>query len=66
VTLCKIATQVKQDKDRILLQLPSACPVQALLPRGTTLLYVGPLPVEDTSGEGSWLGLGFLPGRKEL
>jgi Transposase DDE domain group 1 len=49
VTLFKIALQVKQYKDRILLHLPSACPVQALLHRITVLLYVVPLPVENTS-----------------
>jgi hypothetical protein len=49
VTLFKIATQVKQYKGRILLHLPSACPVQALLQRVTALLYVVPLPVENTS-----------------
>jgi DDE family transposase len=49
VTLFKIATQVKQYKDRILLHLPRACPVQALLHRVTALLYVVPLPVENTS-----------------
>ena len=49
VTLFKIAAQVKQYKDRILLHLPSACPVQALLHRITALLYVVPLPVENTS-----------------
>src|SRR5262249_14612261 len=31
LTLFKVAAQVKQDKDRILLPLPSACPVKALL-----------------------------------
>jgi Transposase DDE domain group 1 len=30
ITLFKIATQIKQYKDRILLHLPSSCPVQAL------------------------------------
>jgi hypothetical protein len=49
VTLFKIAAQVKQYKDRILLHLPRACPVQALLHRITALLYVVPLPVENTS-----------------
>ena len=49
VTLFKIATQVKQYKDRLLLHLPSACPVQALLHRVTALLYVVPLPVGNTS-----------------
>jgi hypothetical protein len=49
LTLFKIAAQVKQYKDRILLHLPSACPVQALLHRVTALLYVVPLPVGNTS-----------------
>jgi hypothetical protein len=49
LTLFKIAAQVKQYKDRILLHLPSACPVKALLQRVTTLLYVVPLPVGNTS-----------------
>jgi hypothetical protein len=49
LTLFKGATQVKQYKDRILLHLPSACPVQALFPRGTALLSVLPLPVGHTS-----------------
>ena len=38
LTLFKIATQVKPYKDRILLHLPSACPVKALLHRVTALL----------------------------
>jgi hypothetical protein len=49
VTLFKIAAQVKQYKDRILLHLPSSCPVKALLQRVTTLLYVVPTPVGNTS-----------------
>jgi hypothetical protein len=49
LTLFKIAAQVKQDKDRILLHLPSACPGQALLQRVTAWLYVVPLPVGHTS-----------------
>ncbi len=49
LTLFKIAAQVKQSKDRILLHLPSACPMQALLHRVTALLYVVPLPVGNTS-----------------
>ena len=49
LTLFKIAAQVKPYKDRIVLHLPSACPVQALLHRVTALLYVVPLPVEHTS-----------------
>jgi hypothetical protein len=49
VTLFKIAVQVKQYKDRILLHLPTSCPVKALLQRVTALLYVVPLPVGNTS-----------------
>lgn len=49
VTLCKIAAQVKQYKDRILLHLPSSCPVKALLSRVTTWLYAVPVPVGNTS-----------------
>jgi Transposase DDE domain group 1 len=49
LTLFKIAAQVKQYKDRILLHLPSACPVTALLHRVTALLYAVPLPVGNTS-----------------
>jgi hypothetical protein len=49
LTLCKIATQIKQYKDRILLHLPSSCPVKALLHRVTTLLYAVPEPVCNTS-----------------
>ena len=29
LTLCKVATQITQYKDRLLLHLPSACPVKA-------------------------------------
>jgi hypothetical protein len=49
VTLFKIATQVKQYKDRLLLHLPSSCPVKALLQRVTTLLCAVPVPVGNTS-----------------
>ena len=49
VTLCKIAVQVKQYKDRILLHLPSSCPVKALLHRVTALLCAVPAPVCNTS-----------------
>ena len=49
LTLFKVATQVKQYKDRILLRLPSSCPVKALLQRVTTLLCVVPAPVCNTS-----------------
>jgi hypothetical protein len=49
LTLFKIATQIKQYKDRILLHLPSSCPVKALLHRVTTLLCTVPAPVCNTS-----------------
>jgi hypothetical protein len=49
LTLFKVATQIKQYKDRILLHLPSACPVKALLQRVTTLLCAVPVPVCNTS-----------------
>jgi hypothetical protein len=49
LTLFKIATQIKQYKDRILLHLPSSCPVKALLHRVTTLLCAIPQPVCNTS-----------------
>jgi Transposase DDE domain group 1 len=49
VTLFKIATQVRQYKDRILLHLPSSCPVKALLHRVTALLCAVPVPVDNTS-----------------
>jgi Transposase DDE domain group 1 len=49
LTLFKIATQVKQYKDRILLHLPSSCPVKALLQRVTTLLYIVPALTCNTS-----------------
>jgi hypothetical protein len=49
LTLFKVAAQVKQYKDRILLHLPSACPVKALLYRVTTLLCAIPEPVCNTS-----------------
>jgi hypothetical protein len=49
LTLFKVATQVKQYKDRILLHLPSSCPVKALVRRVTALLSVVPLPVRNTS-----------------
>ena len=37
--LFKIATRVKQYKDRVLLHLPSACPVKALLTQVCRQLY---------------------------
>ena len=49
LTLFKVATQVKQYKDRILLHLPTSCPVKALLERVTTLLGAVPVPVMNTS-----------------
>ena len=49
LTLFKIATQIKQYKDRILLHLPSSCPVKVLLHRITTLLCAVPVPVSNTS-----------------
>jgi hypothetical protein len=49
LTLFKIATQIKQYKDRILLHLPSSCPVKALLYRVTALLCAVPEPVCNTS-----------------
>jgi hypothetical protein len=48
-TLFKVATQIKQYKDRILLHLPSSCPVKALLHRVTALLSAVPLPLVNTS-----------------
>jgi Transposase DDE domain group 1 len=49
LTLFKVATQIKQYKDRILLHLPSSCPIKALLYRVTTLLCAVPEPVCNTS-----------------
>src|SRR5712691_10504163 len=49
LTLFKIATQIKQYKDRILHHLPSSCPVKALLHRVTALLGAVPEPVCNTS-----------------
>jgi hypothetical protein len=47
--LCKIAAQIKQYKDRMLLHWPSSCPVKALLQRVTALLCAVPAPVCNTS-----------------
>jgi hypothetical protein len=47
--LFKGATQIKQYKDRILLPLPSSCPVKALLHRVTALLSAVPAPRMNTS-----------------
>lgn len=49
LTLFKVATHVKQYKDRILLHLPTSCPVKALLHRVTTLLTAIPVPALNTS-----------------
>jgi hypothetical protein len=49
LTLFKVATQVKQYKDRILLHLPTSCPVKTLLHRVTTLLSTVPVPALNTS-----------------
>jgi len=49
LTLFKVATQVKQYTGRILLHLPSSCPLKALLHRVTTLLSLVPLPAVNTS-----------------
>ena len=49
LTLFKIATQIKQYKDRMLLHLPSSCPVKALLQRVTTLLCAVSEPLCNTS-----------------
>src|SRR5919109_990039 len=49
LTLFKVATQVKQYKDRLLLHLPTSCPVKALLHRVTTLLSAVPVPALNTS-----------------
>ena len=48
-TLCKVATPVKQYQDRLLLHLPTSCPVKALLRRVTTLLTALPVPALNTS-----------------
>jgi hypothetical protein len=49
LTLFKVATQVNQYKDRILLPLPTSCPVKALLHRVTTLRTALPVPALNTS-----------------
>ena len=49
LTLFKVATQVKQYKDRILLHLPSSCPVKGLLHRVTALLSAISVPALNTS-----------------
>ena len=49
LTLFKVATQGKQYKDRLLLHLPTSCPVKTLLARVTTLLAAVPVPALNTS-----------------
>lgn len=49
LTLFKVAAQVKQYKDRILLHLPSSSPVKALLSRVTGLLSAVPPPLVNTT-----------------
>jgi hypothetical protein len=49
LTLFKVATPIKQYKDRILLHLPSSCPVKALFHRVTALWSAVPLPLVNTS-----------------
>jgi hypothetical protein len=49
LTLCKGATQVKQYKDRLLLHLPTSCPVKAFWARVTALLSAVPVPALHTS-----------------
>src|SRR4029077_10234433 len=48
LTLFKVAAQVKQYKDRILLHLPTSCPVQALLYRIPGVLSAVPAPIVTT------------------
>jgi hypothetical protein len=49
LTLCNVATHVKQSKDRMLLPLPTSCPVKALWHRVTALLCAVPVPALHTS-----------------
>ena len=49
LTLFKVAAHVKQYKDRMLLHLPTSCPVKALLQRVTALLTAIPVPALNTS-----------------
>ena len=49
LTLFTVATQIKQYKGRILLHLPTSCPVKALLHRVTALLSAIPVPAWNTS-----------------
>lgn len=48
-TLFTVATQIKQYQERLLLPLPTACPVNARVPRGTPLLSAIPGPSLTTS-----------------
>lgn len=48
LTLFKVAPQLTQDKDRLLLHLPSSWPVKTLLHRVTALLSAVPVPLMDT------------------
>lgn len=49
LTRCNVATQGKQDKDRMLLHLPTSCPGKALWGRVTARLSVVPVPALHTS-----------------
>jgi hypothetical protein len=49
LTLCNVATPVTQSKDRLLLPLPTSCPVKALWHRVTTRLSTVPVPALHTS-----------------
>jgi len=49
LTFLKGAVQVKQDKDRILLHLPSSCPVKVLLSRVAALWSAVPVPIVNTA-----------------
>ena len=49
LTLFKVAAQVKQYKDRILLHLPSSCPVKAAVTSGDDPAVRYPGPVCNTS-----------------
>ncbi len=44
LTLCQVATQLTQYKDRMLLPLPTSCPVKGLLQRVATWLTAIPVP----------------------
>jgi Transposase DDE domain group 1 len=49
LTLFKVAAQVKPYKDRLLLHLPTSCPVKALLYRITGLFSAIPVPIVHTA-----------------